>query len=174
MTSALPANREQIFQAVAAELGHSFEGEIKIGGNYTSVVRHGDQAFVSGQIPRVGSTVMVMGRVGDKTGSRASAQTSLAQAQTGAKICAMRALALLRQELGSLDAIAKILRMTVYVQAAEDFTQLSEVGDAASEVLYAVLSEAGVHTRTSIGVFQLPKNASVELDLIAAVTSTIS
>jgi enamine deaminase RidA (YjgF/YER057c/UK114 family) len=166
MTSALHATREEKFQAVAAQLGHSFEGEIKIGGNYTSVVRHGDQAFVSGQIPRVGSTVMVMGRVGS--------QTSLAQAQTAAKICAMRALVLLRQELGSLDAIAKILRMTVYVQAAEDFTQLSEVGDAASEVLYAVLGEAGVHTRTSIGVFQLPKNASVELDLIAAVTSTLA
>jgi enamine deaminase RidA (YjgF/YER057c/UK114 family) len=158
--------REEKFQAVAVELGHSFDGEIKIGGNYTSVVRHGDQAFVSGQIPRVGSTVLVMGRVG--------AQTSLAQAQTGAKICVMRALVLLRQELGSLDAIAQILRMTIYVQVAEDFTQLSEVGDAASEVLYAVLGEAGVHTRTSIGVFQLPKNASVELDLIAAVTSTIS
>jgi enamine deaminase RidA (YjgF/YER057c/UK114 family) len=141
MTSALHATREDKFQAVAAQLGHSFEGEIKIGGNYTSVVRHGDQAFV---------------------------------AQTAAKICAMRALVLLRQELGSLDAIAKILRMTVYVQAAEDFTQLSEVGDAASEVLYAVLGEAGVHTRTSIGVFQLPKNASVELDLIAAVNTQVS
>lgn len=156
--------REEKFQAVAAELGHSFEGEIKIGGNCTSVVRHGDQAYVSGQIPRVGSTVMVMGRVG-----RAVGQTSLAQAQVAAKICAMRALVLLRQELGSLDAIAKILRMTLYVQAAEDFTQLSEVGDAVSEVLYAVLGDAGVHTRTSVGVFQLPKNASVELDLIAAV-----
>jgi enamine deaminase RidA (YjgF/YER057c/UK114 family) len=161
----MSSTREAKFQAVAAQLGHSFEGEIKIGGNYTSVVRHGDQAFVSGQIPRVGSTVMVMGRVGS--------QTSLAQAQTASKICAMRALVLLRQELGSLDAITKILRMTVYVQAAEDFTQLSEVGDAASEVLYAVLGEAGVHTRTSIGVFQLPKNASVELDLIAAVNSSL-
>jgi enamine deaminase RidA (YjgF/YER057c/UK114 family) len=169
MTIALDASREEKFQAVAAQLGHSFDGEIKIGGNYTSVVRHGEQAFVSGQIPRVGSTVMVMGRVG-----RAVGQTSLAQAQTAAKICAMRALALLRLELGSLDAIAKILRMTIYVQAAEDFTQLSEVGDAASEVLYAVLSEAGVHTRTSVGVFQLPKNASVELDLIAAINTQVS
>ncbi len=164
MTAASPANREEKFQAVAALLGHSFDGEIKMGGSYTSVVGHGDQAYVSGQIPRVGSTVMVMGRVG-------SAAT-LARAQTAAKISAMRALALLRQELGSLDGIAKILRMTVCVQAAKDFTQLNEVGDAASEVLYAVLGKAGVHTRASIGVFQLPKNASVELDLIAAVTST--
>ncbi len=160
--------REEKFQTATTELGHSFEGEIKIGGNYTSVVRHGDVVYVSGQIPRVGNTVMVMGRVG-----RAVGQTSLAQAKVAAEICAMRALALLRQQSGGLDAVTQILRVTVYVQAAEDFTQLSEVGDAASKVFYAVLGEAGVHTRTSVGVFQLPKNASVELDLIAAVSAKV-
>ena len=44
-----------------------------------------------------------------------------------------------------------------------------KVADAASEVLHAVPGEAGRHTRTSVGVYQLPKNASVELDLVAAV-----
>jgi enamine deaminase RidA (YjgF/YER057c/UK114 family) len=81
----------------------------------------------------------------------------------------MRALALLRQSLGSLDQVHKILRISVFVQSAQDFTQQSEVADGASEVLYAVLGDAGVHTRTSVGVYQLPKNASVELDLIAVV-----
>ena len=64
--------------------------------------------------------------------------------------------------------------MTVSVQAAEDFTQLSEVGAAASEVLYAVLGDAGVHARTSVGVVQLPKNASVQSGLIAAVNTQLS
>jgi enamine deaminase RidA (YjgF/YER057c/UK114 family) len=59
--------------------------------------------------------------------------------------------------------------MTVYTQSAADFTQQSEVADAASELLHAVLGEPGRHTRTSVGVFQLPKNASVELDLLASV-----
>jgi enamine deaminase RidA (YjgF/YER057c/UK114 family) len=57
----------------------------------------------------------------------------------------------------------------VFVQCAQNFTQQSEVADGASEVLYAVLGDAGVHTRTSVGVYQLPKNAAVEIDLIAAV-----
>ena len=153
-------SRETRFAAAAAALGYSFDGEIKIGGNYVSVVRHGDQVYVSGQIPRVGNTVVVTGRAG--------ADISVPQAQLAAKVCAMRALALLRQSLGSLERVKHILRMTVYVQSAQDFTQQSEVADAASEVLYAVLGPAGVHTRTSIGVVQLPKNASVELDLIAA------
>lgn len=154
-------SREAKFGDVSKALGHSFDGEIKIGGNYTSVVQHGGQAYVSGQIPRVGDEVVVTGRVG--------AEVTLAQAQVGARICAMRALAVLRGTLGDLDRVAGILRMGVYVQSADGFTQQSEVGDAASEVLHTVLGQAGVHTRTSIGVFQLPKNASVEIDLIAAV-----
>lgn len=153
-------SRETRFAAAAAALGYNFDGEIKIGGNYVPVVQHGDQVYVSGQIPRVGNTVVVTGRAG--------AEVSVPQAQLAAKVCAMRALALLRQSLGSLERVKHILRMTVYVQSAQDFTQQSEVADAASEVLYAVLGPAGVHTRTSVGVVQLPKNASVELDLIAA------
>ena len=156
--------RDTRFAAIEKDLGYSFDGEIKIGGNYTSTVQHGDVIYVSGQVPRVGSTVVVTGRAG--------ADVSLAQAQTGAKVCAMRALALLRQNLGGLDRIQQVMRVTVYTQSATDFTQQSEVADAASEVLHTVLGAAGIHTRTSVGVAQLPKNATVEVDLIAAVTPT--
>ena len=152
---------ESRFAAAEAELGYSFAGEIKIGGNYTSVVQHGNELYVSGQIPRVGDAIVVTGRVG--------ADVSVATAQMAAKVCAMRALALLRQTLGSLERVKHVLRITVYVQSAQDFTQQSEVADGASEILYAVLGQAGVHTRTSVGVFQLPKNAAVEIDLIAAI-----
>ncbi|EPJ88055.1 endoribonuclease L-PSP [Pseudomonas sp. CFII64] len=149
------------FRQTAQELGYSFDGEIKIGGNYVPIVRHQNELYISGQIPRVGDTVVVTGRAG--------ADTSLAQAQLAAKICAMRALALVQRSLGSLDEVKRLLRMTLYVQCAEDFTQQSEVADAASEILFFVLGDAGAHTRSSIGVYQLPKNATVELDLIAAV-----
>jgi enamine deaminase RidA (YjgF/YER057c/UK114 family) len=117
--------------------------------------------FVSGQIPRVGNEVVVAGRVGEAV--------VLSKAQLAAKVCAMRALALLQQSLGTLEKVRSILRITVFVQCAQDFTQQSEVSDGASEILYSVLGEAGRHTRTSVGVFQPPKNASVELDLIATV-----
>jgi enamine deaminase RidA (YjgF/YER057c/UK114 family) len=145
----------------AAALGYSFDGDIKIGGNYVSLVRDGDVIYVSGQVPRVGSTVVVTGRVGE--------QVTLAQAQLAAKVCAMRALVLLQQELGTLEKIRQVLRVTVYTQSAADFTQQSEVADGASELLQFVLGESGKHTRTSVGVYQLPKNASVELDLVASV-----
>lgn len=148
------------FEEAAAALGYSFDGELKIGGNYVPLVRDGNVLYVSGQVPRVGSTVVVTGRAG--------AEVTLPQAQLAAKVCAMRALAILRSELGSLDRVHRILRVTVYTQSAAEFTQQSEVADGASELLHAVLGEAGRHTRTSVGVYQLPKNASVELDLIAS------
>ena len=152
--------RDQRFDEAAIRLGYTFDGEIKIGGNYVPLVRHGEFVFVSGQIPRVGDTVVVAGAVGD--------EVSLERARVGASICIMRALALLRQALGSLDDIGAILRISVFVQSAPDFTQQSEVADAASDLLVQVLGPAGAHARTSVGVLQLPKSASVEIDLIAA------
>ncbi len=155
-----PMSADARFQEAASALGYSFEGELTIGGNYVPLVRDGNVIYVSGQVPRVGTTVVVTGRVGT--------DVELGQARLAARVCAMRALALLRRELGSLDKVRQVLRVTVYTQSAADFTQQSEVADAASELLHSVLGEAGRHTRTSVGVYQLPKNASVELDLVAS------
>lgn len=147
------------FKQACEQLGYDFDGEIKIGGNYVPLVRHEDQIYISGQIPRVGDTVVVTGRAG--------ADVSLDLAQLGAKISALRAIALLQRSLGSLDRIRRVLRMTLFVQCTDSFTLQSEVADGASELLFSVFGEAGTHTRSSVGVYQLPKNATVELDLIA-------
>lgn len=145
---------------VAAELDYRVEDELRIGGNYVPAVAYGNQVYISGQVPRVGSEVVVAGRVG--------AEVALERARYAARVCAMRALTLLRQSLGDLARVRQVLRITVFVQCTPDFTQHSEVADAASDILQRVLGAAGTHTRTSVGVCQLPKNAAVELDLIAA------
>lgn len=154
-------SRDAAFAQAAATLGYSFDGEIKLGGNYVPLARDGNLVYVSGQVPRVGDRVVVTGRAGT--------EVPLAQAQLAAKVCALRALALLQRSLGSLERVRTILKVTVYTQSAENFTLQSEVADAASELLHAVLGPAGAHARTSVGVFQLPKNATVELDLVAVV-----
>ena len=152
---------DERFAQAALELGHRFDGEIKIGGNYSPVVRDGQQLFVSGQIPRVGDEVLYVGTVG--------AGIDLASARTAAAVCAMRALAFVQRAAGSLDAVRAVARITVYVRSAPDFTQQSEVADGASDLIARVLGPVGAHTRTSVGVLQLPKGAAVELDLIARV-----
>ena len=99
-------SRDARFEEQAQVLGYCFDGEIKIGGNYVPLVRDGHHIYLSGQIPRVGDTVVVTGAAG--------AGASLADAQKAAKVCAMRALALLQRAVGSLDAVQSILRITVY------------------------------------------------------------
>ena len=154
-------SRDQLFNQQASALGYSFDGEIKIGGNYMPLLQDGKHIYISGQIPRVGNEVVVTGAAGS--------DVTLLDAQKAAKISVMRALALLQKHLGTLDAVKSVLRITVYVQSASTFTQQSEVADGASEVLYAVFGIDGVHTRTSVGVIQLTKNATVEIDMIAAI-----
>ena len=154
--------RESALQQIAAELGFGIDSEVKIGGAYTPVVVHAGTAWVSGQVPRVGDQVVSTGRVG--------ADATLADAQRGARIGMVRALVQLGRAAGGLDKVQQALKVGVFVQCAPDFTMHSEVGDAASAVLLAVLGpEAGRHARTSIGVAQLPKNATVEVELTAAV-----
>ena len=152
-------HRDMEFSKAAAALGDLFDGDIKVGGNYLPLVRDGNRVYISGQIPRFRERIIVTGRAG--------VEVSLQQAQLAARLCAMRALALLQRSLGSLERVRSLLHMNVYVQSGETFTQQSEVADGASELLHAVLGQAGRHTRTSVGVFQLPKNATVELDLTA-------
>jgi enamine deaminase RidA (YjgF/YER057c/UK114 family) len=156
----LSSSRQAALDSIIQTLGYRFEGPLRIGGNYVAVVQDQQVAYVSGQIPRVGDTVVVTGRVG--------ADVTLAQARVAAQLCVVRALRLLAQSLGSLDSIGRVLRIQVYVQSAPDFTQQSEVADAASDLLHAVLGQAGAHTRTSVGVYQLPKNASVEVDMLVS------
>jgi enamine deaminase RidA (YjgF/YER057c/UK114 family) len=146
------------FQQQAATLGYSFDGEIKIGGNYAPVVRDGELLYVSGQIPRVGDEIVVVGAAGR--------EVPLEKARLAAKVSTMRALALVGRAAGSLSNVVAVPRMTVFVRSEPSFTQQSEVADGASDVLAAVLGPIGIHTRTSVGVAQLPKGATVELDFI--------
>ena len=78
----------------------------------------------------------------------------------------MRALALVGHAVGGLSNIVAVPRMTVFVRSAPSFTQQSEVADGASDILVAVLGAIAVHSRTTVGVHQLPKGATVEVDFI--------
>ncbi|WP_321908593.1 RidA family protein [Burkholderia cepacia] len=151
-------NRDEKLIQIAAEFGFNPDEEIRIGGKYTPVLVDGNTAYIAGQIPRIGEVVHFVGVVGESIW--------LDEGRRAAGVSALRALSLIRTRCGTLDVIATVPRMTVYVRSAPGFTMQSEVADGASDVLYAVLGDAGVHTRTSVGVLQLPKGASVEADFI--------
>jgi enamine deaminase RidA (YjgF/YER057c/UK114 family) len=81
----------------------------------------------------------------------------------------LNALALTKQQLGSLDRVSRVVRLGVYVAATPEFTEHAKVADAASELLRDVLGEQTVSSRLVIGVASLPLGSPVELELIVEV-----
>lgn len=81
----------------------------------------------------------------------------------------LKGLSCLQSAIGSLDNVDQILKITGYVQSAVGFSQQPKVMDAASELLERIFAEKGRHTRTAIGVSELPSNTPVEIDFLIAV-----
>lgn len=127
---------------------------------YVPVALHDKLAYVSGQLPRDGER-LVTGKVGT--------EVNLDDARAAARLCILQGLAVLNQALGSLDRVERILKVTGFVASAPGFNQQPRVIDAASELLVEVFGEAGRHARSAVGVAELPRNASVEIELIAAI-----
>lgn len=129
---------------------------------YVPVTVHERLAFVSGQLPRKGEEI-VTGKVGS--------DVDLERAQEAARLCIIQGLACLRQSLGSLDRVERILKLTGFVASASGFNQQPKVIDAASELLGKVFGENGRHARSAVGVAELPRNASVEIEMIVSLKS---
>jgi enamine deaminase RidA (YjgF/YER057c/UK114 family) len=127
---------------------------------YVSVVVHGGMAWVSGQIPRQGDKIMLTGKVG--------AEVSVDQAKAAAEACVLQALSQLRQALGSLDRVERILKVTGFVASGGGFVQQPQVIDAASALLVKVFGEQGRHARSAVGVAELPRGVPVEIEMVVA------
>ena len=85
-----------------------------------------------------------------------------------AALCALNALSLLRAELGSLDAIERVLTVLGFVACIGDFIEQPTVIDGASRVLHEVFGDAGRHTRSAVGVSALPRGGPVEIEVAVA------
>jgi len=125
---------------------------------YVPAVRSGDLVFVSGQGATEGGRVLHPGKLGR--------DVDVASGQEAARRCAISALAIVRRELGSLDRVARVVKLTVFVASAEGFTEQPTVANGASDLLRDVFGEAGVGARSAVGVAELPMGLSVEAEFI--------
>jgi enamine deaminase RidA (YjgF/YER057c/UK114 family) len=129
--------------------------------DYVPVAIHGSTAYVSGQLPKVDGEVRCTGKVG--------AEVSAEEAAKAARICILQGLACLKAALGDLGRVERVLKVTGFVASASGFNRQPEVIDAASRLLIDLFGEAGRHTRSAVGVAELPRNAPVEIEMIVAV-----
>ena len=119
----------------------------------------GNSFYASGQVAKRGDDLIAIGLVGR--------EVSMELAQECAWQCAVNLLQSVQSELGSLDKIAYVVRLGIYVASADDFTDQHLVAHGASQVILNVFgAEKGAHSRTAIGVKSLPLNSPVEVDAI--------
>ncbi len=124
----------------------------------------GPLIVVSGQLPMKDGKLTCAGPV--------PTAVSVEQAAQAARLCAINALAVLRDAcLGDIDRVGQILRVAVFVLSAQGFDAQPKVANGASDLLAAVFGDAGKHARAAIGTNALPLNATVELDLVAELRS---
>jgi len=147
--------------AKLAELGLTLPDVAPPLAAYVPAVRTGNYVYVSGQLPLADGKLIASGKVGD--------EITTEQAKELAARCALNGLAALESAVG-LGKVVRIVKVVGFVASAPGFTDQPTVINGASELFGEVLGEAGRHARSAVGVAELPRNAPVEVELIAEVS----
>jgi enamine deaminase RidA (YjgF/YER057c/UK114 family) len=129
--------------------------------SYVPAVQSGNLVFTSGQLPTVAGELTSVGQVGGPVSEEA--------ANTAARVCCLNALAAVQSVISDLDRVVRVVRVVGYVSSADGFVNQPKVINGASDFLLELFGEKGQHSRTAIGVSALPRNASVELELVVEV-----
>jgi len=140
------------------ELGIELPPVFPPAGSYLGCVVAGGMVHVGGHGPVHGDQV-VRGKVG--------ADLDVAQARHAARMTGLSILATLRAELGDLDRISRIVKVFGMVNVAPGFDQTPAVIDGCSELLIEVFGQQGRHTRSAVGLAELPFGIAVEIELVA-------
>lgn len=126
-------------------------------GSYIPVVRTGNLLFVSGQIPMENGKVIYTGKVTDD---------NIEMAQKSARMCAINILAQIKREVGDLENISRIVRLSGFVNSTPEFSQQPKIINSASDLIFEIFGEKGKHSRIAVGVANLPLNSMTEIDAI--------
>jgi len=125
-------------------------------GAFRNLRRAGGLVYVSGQGPVAADGGLMRGKVG--------AEVTTGEARDHARLVALNMLAVLREGLGSLDAVGGVVKLLGLVNAVPDYEDHPAVIDGASELFHQVFGEAGIHARSSLGVGSLPNRITVEIE----------
>jgi enamine deaminase RidA (YjgF/YER057c/UK114 family) len=139
-----------------AELGISLPAPPTPVANYVPTVLSGQLLFCSGQVSTALGGKAMKGKLG--------ADVTLEQGQEAARICAINLLAQVKAALGDLDRVKRCVRLGGFINSERDFAQLPIVMNGASDLMVEVFGDAGRHSRSTVGVAELPGDASVEVE----------
>ena len=125
--------------------------------NYVPYSISGKRVFISGQLPMQDGKPAVLGKLGE--------YINLEEGVEAAKLCALNLLAQLKAACGGdLSKIARCIRLGIFVNSTDDFTDQPKVANGASDVMVQALGDAGKHCRAAVGVNTLPLGVAVEVE----------
>jgi len=144
-----------------AEQGITLSAAPAAAGNYVATVRTGSLVFCAGTLPVADGKITHTGQVGK--------EQTVQGGYEAAKMCVLATLANLKAELGTLDKVARVVFVSGYVNAVSGFADSPAVINGASDLLVGVFGEAGKHARAAVAVAGLPRNSTVEIQVVVEV-----
>jgi enamine deaminase RidA (YjgF/YER057c/UK114 family) len=130
--------------------------------NYVNAVRAGNLLFLAGKGPRADAS-------GKRPQGKVGREYTAEQAYQHARTVGLDLLAVMRQELGSLDKVRRVVKVLGMVNAVPDFTDHPKVINGCSDLFVEVLGERGKHARSAVGMGSLPMGIPVEIECIVEV-----
>ncbi len=128
--------------------------------SYISVTQVGNIVYTSGSLPMLNGSLKYTGKVNNQNYEKIGYEA--------AKLCTLNALSILDKEIG-LDNIKKFVKLTGFVNSESGFTLQPKVINGSSDLLVEIFEEVGKHTRSAVGVSDLPLDASVEIEFIVEI-----
>jgi len=129
--------------------------------SYVPAVRTGNLVFTSGQLPIVDGRLQSRGQVGGEVTEE--------EAYAAARTAVLNALGAVKSVIHDLEKVRQVVKVTGYVNSAPAFTNQPSVVNGASDLLVQLFGDAGRHARAAVGMYGLPRGASVEIDMIVEV-----
>lgn len=126
--------------------------------NYVPVVIAGNIVSVSGQVTAFNGEIKFQGKLGR--------EFTIEQGQQAARLCGLNILAQLKAAITDLDRIKRCVKLNVFVNSMPDFADQPKVANGVSDLMVEVFGDAGKHSRSAVGVANLPLNVAVEVDAL--------
>lgn len=129
--------------------------------NYVKAVRTGNLVFLAGHGPSKADGTITMGKVGK--------DLTIEQGYEAARQTGISLLSTLKAEIGDLNKVKRIVKVLGMVNCTETFADQPKVVNGFSDLMVQVFGEKGKHARSAVGMYALPMNMAVEIEMIVEV-----
>jgi enamine deaminase RidA (YjgF/YER057c/UK114 family) len=130
--------------------------------NYVNAVRTGNLVFLSGKIPQNPDKTVITGKI--------DTELTIEQGYQAARIIGIAQLSALKAEIGDLNKVERIVKVTGMVNATPEFSQHPKVINGFSDLMVEIFGERGKHARAAVGMSSLPLKAACEIEMIVQVS----